>query len=337
MNPKLISKYRAQLMGIAILMVALFHGKMKHSNSVVDFLCFSGDMGVDFFFFLSGLGMYYSLLKRPTLVNFMVKRIVRIVPAWFIVNFYIQLKNVGFDFDKIEIFEILKYLTGMSFVLEGSLYFWYVPAQLIFYLITPFFVQKYCQSKKKAICIYSFVWIGLLALCVIFQNAGYFIFLFRWPLYFIGIMFGELSCKEIKITKKKMYLSLLVLGVGAFIVNYIRLNNGMKLVRYEYKYFVYMFVVIPLCIWISYLMNKTKYEFIVLKFLGGITLEIYLLHEFILREITYRVSKIPFDEDGWVFNILVFMGVICCAWILHQCVLLFIKIFEIKKKDIRKE
>ena len=88
MNMSLISKYRGQLMGFAILIVALFHSSIVHTNDLVDFFCFSGDMGVDIFFFLSGFGMYYACLKKQTYGQFMKKRMVRIVPAWFLVNLY---------------------------------------------------------------------------------------------------------------------------------------------------------------------------------------------------------------------------------------------------------
>ena len=89
MNVNIISKYRSQLMGIAIVLVALFHSNIVRANNVLDYLCFSGDIGVDMFFFLSGFGMFYAYLKKPTVQGFYWKRLVRIVPVWFLVNLYI--------------------------------------------------------------------------------------------------------------------------------------------------------------------------------------------------------------------------------------------------------
>lgn len=315
MDVSLLSKYRGQLMGLAILLVAMFHSSVVHANAVIDMFCFCGDMGVDIFFLVSGFGMYYAYLKRPTWQEFYKKRIVRIVPAWFIVNLIIQLSDKTLTDIDWSVFG--KYMTGLSFWLEGNLYFWYIPAILAFYIITPLFMKFYLKNKKQAYLIFGGIWIGLLALSLVFHNADYFIFLFRWPVYFGGIFLGECSYKKVEI-KKQAFVGIGILFViGVVIENFIRQYNMLRYVRYDYKYLVYFIVAIPLCMMLVCLFDKVKYEFPVLKFLGGITLEIYLLHEFLLRKVTAYFEVLPFDNLAIVFNIVVFLGTIAIAFILH--------------------
>lgn len=315
MEVSLLSKYRGQLMGIAILLVALFHSSIVHANSVIDMCCFCGDMGVDIFFLLSGLGMYYAYIKRPTYKEFYKKRVLRVVPAWLIVNLCIQFSDKTIGTMEWSVF--VKYMTGFSFWLEGNLYFWYIPAILAFYIITPLFMKFYLKNRKKAYLVFGGIWIALLGVSLVFHNAAYFIFLFRWPIYFAGVFLGECSYRKVEMKKGRgiVLATLFVIGLG--IVNLIRKYNMLSYVRYDYKYLVYFIVAIPVCILLANLFGKVKYKFPVLKFLGGITLEIYLLHEFLLRQIVRYFGVISIDDYAIIFNILVFLVTVAVAWILH--------------------
>lgn len=325
MNMSLISKYRGQLMGFAILIVALFHSSIVHTNDLVDFFCFSGDMGVDIFFFLSGFGMYYACLKKPTYGQFMKKRMERIVPAWFLVNLYGQLDAVGFDLTKLNAWGTIKCMTGLSFLLNGTLLFWYIPAQLLFYAMTPLFMRIYEKSRFKAYLTYGVVWIGLLGLSILFHNGDYFIFLFRWPVYFMGIAFGELSYRKVDIGKNYLFMVGIIGVFGMVFVNLVRKYNYLSFVRYDYKYFVYVLVSIPLCLLLSLFFEKSRHDFKGLSFIGMLTLEIYLLHEMILRKVGSVIDIFSVDPWGVTINLLVFLGTVIVAWILHRVLSLLIK------------
>ena len=320
----LISKYRSQLMGVAILFVVIFHSSIIHVNSFIDMICFIGDMGVDIFFLISGFGMYYAYIKRPSIFNFYLKRIIRIVPAWFVVNLIIQFNTV--DMKHVNFEYLIKVMTGFLFWLEGNLYFWYISAILAFYLITPFFMNLYLKNKKKAYLAIMLLWMTLLGICFIMHNGKYFIFLFRWPVYFGGIYLGECSYKKIKYNRNTILASSIMLFVGLIFTNFIRNNyEHNNIVRYDYKYFTFILIVIPICILLPMLFEKVKYNFCILKFLGNITLEIYLLHEFLLQKITNWIDVIPFDRAYIIYNILVFGGVVLLAWMLHLILNCFIK------------
>ena len=58
-----ISKYRGELMGFAIIIVMLFHVSLSKTSPWFG-LRRMGNLGVDIFFFLSGIGLWYSWAKQ---------------------------------------------------------------------------------------------------------------------------------------------------------------------------------------------------------------------------------------------------------------------------------
>lgn len=69
LNYSLISKYRALLMGIAILFIMFCHLDVSQGHNGVPTTSLARALhvftvGVDMFLFLSGVGLYYSYTKR---------------------------------------------------------------------------------------------------------------------------------------------------------------------------------------------------------------------------------------------------------------------------------
>lgn len=58
-----ISQYRTPLMGISAILIILCHANLYDIkvNSLIHYLLTFGNVGVDIFLFLSGIGCYYSL------------------------------------------------------------------------------------------------------------------------------------------------------------------------------------------------------------------------------------------------------------------------------------
>ena len=80
-----LSRYRGVLMGIAIIMIVLFHVALPRSSAFFG-LKRMGNMGVDIFFFLSGIGLWFAWTKRPELLHFYRRRLLRILPAWLLAS-----------------------------------------------------------------------------------------------------------------------------------------------------------------------------------------------------------------------------------------------------------
>ena len=85
-----LSRYRSELMGLAMIFVMLFHVWLPKSNPMYG-LVRCGNVGVDMFLFLSGIGLWFSWTGNRSLPRFFRKRYIRIYPAWLIMAclFYI--------------------------------------------------------------------------------------------------------------------------------------------------------------------------------------------------------------------------------------------------------
>ena len=79
-----ISRFRGELMGIAMLFIILFHISLPQSDAFFG-LRRMGNIGVDIFLFLSGVGLWFAWTQHPSITYFFSRRYLRIYPAWLIV------------------------------------------------------------------------------------------------------------------------------------------------------------------------------------------------------------------------------------------------------------
>mgnify|MGYP000273139614 FL=1 len=142
-----LSKYRGFLMGFAILWVMYFHIPLKFATEVGWFIHRIGFYGVDIFLFLSGLGVYYSLTKRPNVLGFYKARLVRILPAYIIV---VCASYCLLRLDRASALDFFYYISGIGYWTRHARFDWYIPTQLAFYLITPLFLFFYKSSAAKS-------------------------------------------------------------------------------------------------------------------------------------------------------------------------------------------
>lgn len=93
-----ISRYRSELMGLAMVLIILFHVRLPQSDFFFG-LKRCGSVGVDMFMFLSGVGLWFSWTRTPSLkywetlvltINVVLTIIVTIPLSFFYINlFYI--------------------------------------------------------------------------------------------------------------------------------------------------------------------------------------------------------------------------------------------------------
>ena len=79
-----ISRFRGELMGAAMLFIILFHVWLSRGDMFYG-LRRCGNVGVDIFLFLSGVGLWFSWIKTPSLKHYFIRRYIRIYPAWLII------------------------------------------------------------------------------------------------------------------------------------------------------------------------------------------------------------------------------------------------------------
>lgn len=130
---------RFYFMGIAMIFVVLYHCYCSIKEFDFLFLFSKGYIGVDIFFFFSGLGLSFSYLKND-LSRFYKNRFLRIMPlywVWAIIHVVV----LYFYKSKLSIpstLDIFGIATTLSYYGIGSIRSnWYLSASICFYLLFP--------------------------------------------------------------------------------------------------------------------------------------------------------------------------------------------------------
>lgn len=141
MDYSVFSKYRTELMGIAILNVMALHAlswtqAIEHPNMVVLALnTFGRLIFTEGFLFFSGLGIYYSLTNNSNIRDFYERRMKRLMVPYIIIAspFFLYQWVSG----KFEIDILLLKLSSLFFWIQGNDGMWYISLSLVLYMFSP--------------------------------------------------------------------------------------------------------------------------------------------------------------------------------------------------------
>ena len=125
-----------------MLFVILFHVALDRGDPFYG-LRRCGNVGVDIFLFLSGVGLWFAWTKTPSVSYFYRRRLIRILPTWLICStaFYLPDYLGAQRFSK-NVVDLLGDITiNWDFWLHDELTFWYVPAIMLLYLIAPWYMR----------------------------------------------------------------------------------------------------------------------------------------------------------------------------------------------------
>lgn len=276
-----IQQGRSIIMGFAILWVIVFHYQFLYGTPFVVFVN-KGFLGVDLFIALSAFGLCFSLLKESNYKKYLKKRILRIIPTWWIIITVMLLINIalGKDNHPHTLFQYICYYSGLGwwFYYDQSYgiyyYEWYIPTILAFYIFIPFI---YKQSNRVLIwmVIFSAIIGFILSYFHLAENLQ--LSYFRVPTLIYGVILYRCyeMTKQGRITKSYQY-SL----YGSSIIGFISvLMNSLGIIELKHGMLIYSFMLsIPLfCYLIVFLFDTIRLTRI-MSFVGGITLELYLLH-----------------------------------------------------------
>lgn len=124
-----ISRHRDALMGFAIMWVMCFHYQIQ--TPFINKIASYGYTGVDIFFLLSGMGLYYSMHRQDDVKAFYIKRLKRIFPMYFVLGAFSCLLLGSFD-------HFLWTHTTLGYWTDGVITSWFIPAIVTCYIIYPF-------------------------------------------------------------------------------------------------------------------------------------------------------------------------------------------------------
>ena len=314
-----ISRYRGELMGLAMLFVMFFHVWMPKSNPMYG-LVRCGNVGVDIFLLLSGVGLWFSWTKNPSLKHFFKRRYLRVYPAWlviaclFYIPNYLSTPGGGYSPDVPNL--VANILIGWSFWRVDDLTFWFIPAIMMLYTLAPAYmvlIQKHPAYRWMPVVAM------VLAVRVQYYPPGHGavghleIFFSRIPIFLIGVNLGA----WVKERRTLEGASIWLIAV-AFVMSLAMCVEFEQSWRGRFPLFLERMVYIPLTLssvvlLVQMLRHTPQRVRRALAFVGTISLELYLIHiQFVMKYIT------PYHL-GYCLTALVMIAVsIVLAWILHK-------------------
>ena len=295
MSWKSLSKFRSELMGLACLWVMLHHNVFDWPNALypLERVAIYGNLGVDIFLLLSGVGLYYAWSRKPTLRDFYARRFVRIlvpyvlfaVPYWVWRDLWLGKGDFLMD------------LFQLSLPLNRVFTTWYVPAICMMYLFYPLIARFIFTGDRWTRTV---ILCGIIMLCClhcfykdykIYYNCE--IALTRSAIFVIGCALGKSVMDKEPIPSHHLALSALWIILNEILRRHVSL--GAVWIRFSY---------IPLCLsvvlvttWVlerlEHLSGLRKF----LRFFGERSLELYLTHVMI-KNVFY--NYVPVNQwDRW--------------------------------------
>ena len=311
-----ISRFRGDLMGAAMLFIILFHVSLPRSDAFFG-LRRMGNIGVDMFLFLSGIGLWYSWSKTPSLRHFFTRRFVRVYPAWIIMAclFYVP-DFLGPGKYSPTLADLLgDVLINWDFWLHDELTFWYIPTIMMLYLFAPFYMILIGRHP-----VYKWLPVVMVMWCILVQwvspiheAVGHIeIFWSRIPIFFIGLNMGEMVRRKETIDGTGIWMIILmfVMALSASIF--------LEQVRHgQFPLFIERMLYIPLTVTSILLLNRVfrrtpQWFNSVFRFVGALSLEAYLIHiHFVLKYVE------PYHLGYWPTFLLTVAITLPLAWLLH--------------------
>ncbi|MEE0875157.1 MAG: acyltransferase [Ruminococcus sp.] len=327
-NTKLLSKYRAPLMGVAIILIFIFHSANPiENNAIAEFIRGHCDVGVEIFFLLSGVGCFYSMKKNKTL-QFYKRRLIKLLPPYFFAVLGYLVLTVFIMRSK-TVLEVVNNYSLWSLFTNGSPSVWFISAILVDYLFAPL-IFKALESGRLKVLIIASVGICIISLLCdyIFTESVFFtinhLYISRIPIFILGLILGYSFYynKSINVNIVFLLLSLIVSITALYFV--VKFSLGFVLVR-----IMYAPISISGSLIICKLLDLGKDNIIKkgLASLGTITLEFYLLHETVSSYVHEAVLPFVYNQI-WIANILAFIASVVVSYLFSILVKLFLTLLR---------
>ena len=296
MSWKSVSKFRSELMGLACLWVMLHHNAFSWPESLDLLRRFSlyGNLGVDIFLLLSGVGLYYAWSKKPALGDFYARRFVRLlvpyvlfaVPYWVWRDLYLHQGSFWLD------------VTQLSLPLKGVITTWYIPAIAVLYLLYPLIAKFLFSGDRwtRATILVGIVMLGCLTFYYrdnpIYDNCE--IALTRSAVFIIGCALGKSVKDDEPMASHYPALSCLWIILNEILRRHVSLGDAWI----RFSYIPLSISVVIAATWLLMRLEKFGGLRKLLRFFGDRSLELYLTHV-LIRNVFYNyIPAKQWDEWG---------------------------------------
>ena len=330
-------------MGVAILWLVAFHFGFPRDNfisHVFSWIIGMGQMGVDMFMFLSGIGMVFSIQKCPSFSSFFKRRFMRITKTYwpalvliFLISFVLKNLCAHFTdcFTLSEIFYAGFFLDVLTLGNMGA--YWFVSAIMVFYMLFPLL---YLLGEKIG-SLFVF-WIALLVsiyITILFYkyDIHWQFMSARFPIFVLGYYMGY-SYKMKKVECFGLVKSVIWFVSGLIIYSVFSLCYQEYMVSLGLHYWPWILMAPAMCYFIAYmiaLLSKGKSIGInAIAIIGGATLEMYIVDATRLgRWLGYGVQEYFGAVLGMIVDIIIvlFLG-LNLKWIINYAYRLFSRIIK---------
>ncbi len=314
-----ISRFRGELMGLAMLFIILFHVWVRRDDPFYG-LHRCGNVGVDMFLFLSGVGLWFAWTRHPDTRLFYARRFARIFPAWLVMAclFYVP-DFLGSGRYSSSLGDLIGDVTlNLGFWEHDELTFWYIPAIMALYIAAPPYMWLVSRLP-----VYRWLPVLMVVWCVAVQwveplhsAVGHIeIFWSRVPVFFLGINAGQLVMERRCLQKGSMPLLLVTFGMTFGTCLYLEQE-----LHGRFPLFVERMIYIPLTfttvlLLVRMLRRTPGWMNSALRTVGALSLECYLIHSnFVLVHIHHM------HLGYWQTFLLTTAITVPAAWLLQRMV-----------------
>lgn len=326
----ILSKYRTELMGVAILWVMLFHSfDLNMGLTLLEWVRAAGFGGVDIFILLSSMGLVMSLARREQSYSaFMARRAGRVLPAYYLVMVPYTL------------FQVLTRGAPLSALLWNAalLYYWvrpagafnwYVAGSMSFYAITPFCFRRLRASRRRECLTAAGVLLGLVIGRVLMVDGYWYSMdlVFRLPIFCLGLLLGFYVLEDRRLGTRDILFWCVWLGLGVLYL--LTMGKGPN-ADYRPLCYLFLFTTVPMCFAICWGFERLPLGWAqrFFRLLGRHSLEIYLLNVSLFSEVTLLRRFVSFGPSNRLYFLLSYAANIALAVALHRLVELWKKTRE---------
>lgn len=280
-------------MGISVLWIIFFH--MHSRLNIHPLLTFFQDIGyggVDFFYLLSGLGVYHAYKGKA--IDFYKRRVSRILPYYLplVLIYSVYMYKINYISGGVVISNI--FLLSYWLNLPGT-FDWYIPGLLFLYLITPLYLD-YFKRYQVRLTFLVLVLTGIFYFLFVDTPLNHLLIVFlRLPMYFGGIWLGYLIKEKngLELGTKTIALSCISLLLGIGLLYYFFRFDPLFRTRFSETMIPFWFIAFPFCLFSAFVCSKIKLSLIhrFLLFFGEYSLLIYIIHVKMIEIMLFYLDK----------------------------------------------
>lgn len=297
MDYAVLSRFRPELMGAAMLWVMLFHASgLSCGSDLLDAVRAAGFGGVDIFVLLSAMGLAMSLdRKEQPYETFMKRRAARILPGYYLVmlpyTLWCVARGTAARSALIWNSTLLSYWVNC----KGK-FNWYVSGIMLFYALTPWCFRKLKASRHREALVGAVIALGL-AVCQILMQDGYWNHMdvfYRAPVFVLGLLLGLYVRQARSLSgRSALVWGLSLLLGGAYLA---ARQSSWTDSLYLPLCHLFLFTTVPMCLGLCWLFAHLPLGWLRkgLRLLGENSLEIYLLNVSFFSETEILRSFVPF-------------------------------------------